>query len=100
MLWENIELGKPLKARTMTEEKKLKLEFAPGAFDSFEGTQEELDEMIAEIQTMFAELTPEELEARSRPIDISELVDDDSLSPAEFEKIMQSLTGDDTRKLQ
>jgi hypothetical protein len=84
----------------MTEEKKLKLEFAPGAFDSFEGTQEELDEMIAEIQTMFAELTPEELEARSRPIDISELVDDDSLSPAEFEKIMQSLTGDDTRKLQ
>ena len=78
----------------MTEEKKLKIEFAPGAFDSFEGTQEELDEMIAEIQTMFAELTPEELEARSC------LVDDETLSPEEFEKIMQSLTGDDARKLQ
>lgn len=36
----------------MTEEKKLKVEFAPGCFDHFEGTQEELDEMIAEIQRM------------------------------------------------
>jgi hypothetical protein len=33
----------------MMEDKKLKVEFAPGAFDSFEGTQEELDEFIAEI---------------------------------------------------
>ena len=38
----------------MTEEKKpLKLEFAPGCFDSFEGTQEELDELMVEIQRMF-----------------------------------------------
>lgn len=37
----------------MTEEKKpLKVEFAPGAFDNFDGTQEELDEMIAEITRM------------------------------------------------
>ena len=34
----------------MTEDKKpLKIEFAPGCFDGFEGTQEELDELIAEI---------------------------------------------------
>lgn len=34
----------------MTEDKKpLKVEFAPGCFDHFEGTQEELDELIAEI---------------------------------------------------
>jgi len=34
----------------MTEDKKpLKIEFAPGCFDHFEGTQEELDELIAEI---------------------------------------------------
>lgn len=26
--------------------------FAPGAFDSFEGTQEELDELVAQIQQM------------------------------------------------
>ena len=38
----------------MTEEKKeLKIEFAPGCFDSFEGTQEELNELIAEIKNMF-----------------------------------------------
>ncbi len=36
----------------MTEEKKPTIVFAPGCFDSFEGTQEELDEMLAEIQRM------------------------------------------------
>ena len=35
----------------MTDEKKpFKIEFAPGAFDHFEGTQEELDQMILDIQ--------------------------------------------------
>lgn len=34
----------------MTEDKKLKITFAPGCFDSFEGTQEELDQMMADIQ--------------------------------------------------
>ena len=29
------------------------LVFAPGCFDNFEGTQEELQELIAEIQRMF-----------------------------------------------
>jgi len=47
----------------MTEEKKfedltpeelkdIKIEFAPGCFDNFEGTQEELDSLIAEIKNM------------------------------------------------
>ena len=31
---------------------KIKVEFAPGCFDGFEGTQEELDAMVAEIQRM------------------------------------------------
>lgn len=31
---------------------KLKIVFEPGAFDDFEGTQEELDELIAEITRM------------------------------------------------
>ncbi len=53
----------------MTDEKKeLKVEFAPGAFDHFDGTQEELDELLAEIQNMFANKTPEEIEAMSRPL--------------------------------
>ena len=35
------------------ESGKPKLVFAPGCFDNFEGTQEELQELIAEIQRMF-----------------------------------------------
>jgi tRNA threonylcarbamoyladenosine modification (KEOPS) complex Cgi121 subunit len=54
----------------MTEEKKeIKIEFAPGAFDHFEGTQEELDELVAEVQKMFAGKTREELEEMSRPLE-------------------------------
>ena len=34
------------------DKKKIHVEFAPGAFDSWEGTQEELDEFVAEIQRM------------------------------------------------
>jgi len=36
---------------TMTKNK-LTVEIAPGAFDQFEGTQEELDELMAEIYRM------------------------------------------------
>lgn len=36
----------------MTDKKEMKIEFAPGAFDSFEGTQEELNELIAQITAM------------------------------------------------
>ena len=31
---------------------KLKIEFVPGCFDDFDGTQEELDELVAEITRM------------------------------------------------
>ena len=41
----------------MSNEKELpngmKLVFAPGCFDNFEGTQEELDELIKEIEAAF-----------------------------------------------
>ena len=33
-------------------EKKIQVEFAPGCFDDFDGTQQELDELVAEIQRM------------------------------------------------
>ena len=33
-------------------DKKIKIEFAPGAFDSFDGTQEELDALVTELQRM------------------------------------------------
>jgi hypothetical protein len=53
--------------------KELKIEFAPGCFDHFEGTQEELDEMINEIQKMFEGKTREEIEAMSRRVDPDDL---------------------------
>jgi Mg/Co/Ni transporter MgtE len=45
-----------------------KIVFAPGAFDAFEGTQEELNEMVAEIHKMFGELTIDEIKEQSREI--------------------------------
>lgn len=36
----------------MTDKKDLKIEFAPGCFDNFEGTQEELQDFIAHIHQM------------------------------------------------
>lgn len=77
MLWKNIELLKELKA--MTKDKEIKIEFAPGAFDHFDGTQAELDEMVNEIQKMFEGKTREEIEEMSRPLsdeDFEELPDD------------------------
>jgi uncharacterized protein YqgV (UPF0045/DUF77 family) len=80
----------------MTEEKKSRtLEFAPGCFDSFEGTQEELDEMVAEIQRMF---DSGEMESNSKEIDIDELIEED---PDVAEKIFRALQEDEEpRKLQ
>lgn len=60
--------------------KDLKVVFAPGCFDDFEGTQEELNELMAEIKNMaqsgelFDNMTPatmedmEEMAAREKNI--------------------------------
>ena len=77
----------------MTEEKKaLKLEFAPGCFDSFEGTQEELDDLMAEIQRMF---DSGEMEANSTPVDIDELIEEE---PEYALKLMQSLNDEEPKR--
>ena len=75
----------------MTDEKKITIEFAPGAFDHFDGTQEELDALQKEVMEMFANLTPEEIEARSTQVDveyIEELMTDD---PEAAEQLIQAL---------
>lgn len=85
----------------MTEEKKpIEIVFAPGCFDNFDGTQEELDELVAQIHQM---ADTGELFEKSKPVDIESLVDD--LSPEEVEVLMaqlDELEGKDnpTRKLQ
>lgn len=48
---------------------KPKIVFAPGCFDNFEGTQEELQELIAEIHRMFAS---GEVFANAQPLDEEE----------------------------
>lgn len=71
----------------MTQEKKKpEVVFAPGCFDSFEGTQEELDEMIAEIHRM---VDSGELFERSTPVDIDELLDE--MSDEEIEEILNEI---------
>jgi hypothetical protein len=77
----------------MTEEKKaLKLEFAPGCFDGFEGTQEELDDLISEIQRQF---DSGEMEANSTPVDIDELIEEE---PEYALKLMQSLNDEEPKR--
>ena len=53
----------------------MKVQFAPGAFDDFDGTQEELDALIAELEEMFESMTPEELAAQSTEVDLADLPD-------------------------
>ncbi len=78
-------------------DKKLKIEFAPGCFDSFDGSQEELDQLVAEIQRM-AETG--ELFEKSNPLDIDEMIDEE---PEVAERILKALFSEETaqeRKLQ
>jgi hypothetical protein len=65
----------------------MKLVFAPGCFDQFEGTQEELDALMQEIQEAF-----ESGEALMNAIPVS-TIDDliDETDPDEIEDIRQQL---------
>ena len=49
------------------------VEFAPGCFDSFEGSQEELDAFVNEIKTALQNMTPEELEENAVELNDEEL---------------------------
>lgn len=74
-------------------DKKLKINFAPGAFDSFEGTQEELDELVKEITER---LQSGDFLKNSQLIDIEELYDE---NPDLAEKIVRSFEQDQKRNL-
>ena len=84
----------------MSENKKLKIEFAPGAFDSFEGTQEELAEFVSEIQNMFSNMTSEELAAKSRPVSLDDLEELDEETQQQILSALDDLDNEErTRKL-
>ena len=60
------------------EEKPIEVIFAPGCFDDFDGTQEELDAMIKEITEMFA----------SGNIDPSKVTPVEDMSDEEIEELL------------
>jgi hypothetical protein len=71
------------------------IEFAPGCFDSFEGTQEELDEMIAEITKAFEN---GELE-NSSPVDIDALMEEDPEMAEQLLRQLDAIEDDKPRRL-
>ena len=73
-------------------EKKMKIEFAPGCFDQFEGTQEELDQLIQEIT---ASIESGEFQENSRALDLDELMEED---PELAEILMKQLSNIDDSK--
>ncbi len=59
------------------QEKPIQIKFAPGCFDGFEGTQEELDQLMKDITEKFQSMTPEQMKLESRPLDLDELSEDE-----------------------
>lgn len=74
---------------TMTKE--IKVEFAPGCFDAFEGTQEELNDLMAEIQRL---AESGELFEEGNIVDVEELDDE------EFESMQAMISKSQGRTLQ
>ena len=85
----------------MSENKKpVKVEFAPGAFDNFEGTQQELEELVSEIQNMFANMSSEELAANSRSVSLDDLAELDEETHNQILSALDDLDNEErTRKL-
>lgn len=54
----------------MTDKTAPKIVFAPGCFDTFDGTQEELDELVAEINRL---VESGELMEKSVPVDMENI---------------------------
>jgi hypothetical protein len=72
----------------MTEKKKMEVVFAPGCFDHFDGTQDELDQLIKEIQEGAENGT---LFEKSNPVSIETLLED--LSEEEVEDLLSTIEG-------
>lgn len=50
-----------------------KIVFAKSFFESFDGTQEELDALMKEVEGIFESMTIEEIQAKSRPLTEEEI---------------------------
>jgi hypothetical protein len=90
---------KPFNELTAEDCQDIEIVFAPGAFDNFEGTQEELDEFVAEITRM---VKSGEVLEKSRPVDVDNMSEEEAVFLAKALGI-DIETGeeiDSTRKLQ
>jgi hypothetical protein len=78
---------------------KIKIQFAPGAFDDFDGSQEELDELMTQIQSMIADGS---LFEKSKSVDIDALLEsNDPDDQALAEKLLRNFGDEETpRNLQ
>lgn len=63
----------------------MKLVFAPGCFDSFEGTQEELDQLIKDIEQGFGDGS---LFEKSKQLDLDDF---DELTEEEYEALIEAM---------
>ena len=75
-----------------TEKKKLEVVFAPGCFDDFEGSQEELDDLVAEISRLVESGELFEQEG-------SMVLSDMDLSDEELEELLVDLEEDDGKNI-
>lgn len=90
--------------RTMKEhmtDQPLKVQFAPGCFDEFEGTQAELDLLMADIHSMFEGMTAKDLEASGSVVDFDQLSESDPELAQRLAAALDGIdSGSDTRILQ
>lgn len=94
MTWRKKEIAE--KVEQDNEDVMPEIVFAPGCFDHFDGTQEELDELKADILEMFAGKTTKDIMAESRSLDPEELMD---LPEEVQQQIVDALNGENKRKL-
>lgn len=82
----------------MTDEKKTpEIVFAPGCFDSFEGSQEELNELMIEIQRM---AESGELFEQATELDFEELLEEDPEFAKQLVNSLDVVDGAGKRTLQ
>lgn len=72
--------------------KDLKIEFAPGCFDDFDGTQEELDAFIAEITEM---IHNGDMLDSAKAVDFETMMDEE---PEVAEKLIRALSDNPTKR--
>lgn len=82
--------NKQFEELSLDDLKEMKIEFAPGCFDNFEGSQEELDEFIASITEMFRSGEAQKL---ARPLDLNDLDDEDMEMLARLDEQEQNAKG-------